>query len=249
MLEAELDARVGGRFRFVDRRAGEDVEHTGEYLEIDRPRRLVFRFGLPKYSDAFDRVVIELVPAAGGGCVVRLTHEMGPEWAAARRQAEAGWRGILDAAARVLEDTHPGQALGVVEAGFEWSFERQLPCAPERAFRALTEPAMLAGWFPFEIQGRRELGAALRYVCQSGEQPPEEGIITEYEPPRVLAHTWGDQAFRWELSPSGTGSRLLLTNTFSRAMKAERDETDGWEHCQVALESQLGALEQYLGRD
>ncbi len=36
MVRVEIDARVGGRYVFVDRREGEDVEHSGEYLELER---------------------------------------------------------------------------------------------------------------------------------------------------------------------------------------------------------------------
>jgi len=35
MVRVEIDARVGGLFVLVDRRNGEEVEHTGEYLVID----------------------------------------------------------------------------------------------------------------------------------------------------------------------------------------------------------------------
>jgi len=101
MVRVEIDARVGGRFVIVDRRNGEDVEHTGEYLEIDRPRRLVFTFGVPKYSPLFTKVTIEIEPAASG-CDLTLTNEDVPvEYLASN---EKGWSGILVGLAESLAE-------------------------------------------------------------------------------------------------------------------------------------------------
>jgi uncharacterized protein YndB with AHSA1/START domain len=95
MVRAEIDARVGGAFVFVDRREGEDFEHVGEYLEIDRPRRLVFVFGLPKLSPDRDQVTIEIV-ALETGCELTLTHELNPSWAEHKDSTEAAWTMILE---------------------------------------------------------------------------------------------------------------------------------------------------------
>ena len=93
MVRADIDARVGGRYSLVERRDGEDVEHTGEYLEIVRPSRLVFTFGVPKYGDATTIVTIEIA-SLGEGCELTLTDQTVPtEWAERNRE---GWTAILD---------------------------------------------------------------------------------------------------------------------------------------------------------
>jgi uncharacterized protein YndB with AHSA1/START domain len=98
MVRAETDPRVGGQFTFTDRRDGEDVMHTGEYLEIDRPRRLVFTFVVPKYSSVVTRVTIEVVPLESG-CELTLTHDgVLPEY---EERAAEGWSSILAALAAI----------------------------------------------------------------------------------------------------------------------------------------------------
>jgi uncharacterized protein YndB with AHSA1/START domain len=101
MVRAEIDPRVGGAFNFTDRRGGVDVEHIGTYLEIDRPRRLVFTFHTERGSTDLSRVTIEIVPR-GAGCELRLTHEIDPKWADYKDRTEAGWTTILDGFAGVL---------------------------------------------------------------------------------------------------------------------------------------------------
>lgn len=102
MVRAEVDPRVGGRYVFTDRRDGDDVEHHGEYLEIDRPRRLVFSFSVDEYSADADRVQIDIAPLETGGCELTLTHEMKPAWAGYAARTQEGWTTIIDGLARVL---------------------------------------------------------------------------------------------------------------------------------------------------
>jgi uncharacterized protein YndB with AHSA1/START domain len=98
MVRVEIDPRVGGSFNFT-RRDGDDVEHVGEYLEIDRPRRLVFTFSVPKFAKQITRVTVDIVPL-DSGCQLTLTHEdVLPDWASA---TEAGWTMILNSLVRTL---------------------------------------------------------------------------------------------------------------------------------------------------
>eukprot|EP01030_Chromulinospumella_sphaerica_P018450 gene18450-18316_t len=60
MIRVEIDPVVGGGFNFTERRGTDDVAHVGAYLEIDRPRRLVFEFGVPLYSPDRGKVEIDI---------------------------------------------------------------------------------------------------------------------------------------------------------------------------------------------
>lgn len=99
MVRAQIDARVGGKFLFVDRRDGQDVHHFGEYLELDRPRRIVFTFAVTCFETEFTTVSLDIVPQ-GAGCEVTLTQDKVLKDYAERTRA--GWGRILDGLAKAV---------------------------------------------------------------------------------------------------------------------------------------------------
>lgn len=95
-----VDARVGGGFTILERRDGLDVTVVGRYVELDPPRRLVVDIAVPHLSTAWDRVTVELAPAALG-CELGLTHEnLAPEYVESVAQ---GWAGMFAALAAAVE--------------------------------------------------------------------------------------------------------------------------------------------------
>ena len=94
MIRAEIDPKVGGKFLFVDRRKEGEAPHYGVYLEIDRPRRLVFSFSVENYDVNAAKVVVEIKPASDG-CELTLTQEMPAEYVEYKDRAEKGWTMIL----------------------------------------------------------------------------------------------------------------------------------------------------------
>ncbi len=94
MERVEIDARVGGKFHIDELRGDELVEHTGEYLEIDRPNKLVFSFDDTNLNSR-SIVVIEIVPI-DTGCRLTLTHEFGQELVSYLDDLKTGWGHILN---------------------------------------------------------------------------------------------------------------------------------------------------------
>ena len=94
-ITSEIDARIGGRFRIVRHWDGEEVEHSGHYLEIDRPCRLVFSLFIEKYAQRDDRVIVEFAPVEAQSLLV-LTHEFSLRNPAERSRIQCGWTRALD---------------------------------------------------------------------------------------------------------------------------------------------------------
>jgi len=98
LARCEIDARVGGRFRIDEKRGDEIAEHYGEYVALDRPRRLAFDFWT-SFSDERTRVTLDIAPE-GDGSRLTLTHEgVWEDWQDKTRQ---GWTMILDGLAGAL---------------------------------------------------------------------------------------------------------------------------------------------------
>lgn len=97
VVRLDVDPRVGGRFSLKVERNGQVVDHVGQYLEMERPHRLVFTWAVKGESDdAPSRVHIDIA-ASGGGCMLTLVHVMDAKWADYTERTQAGWNTMLDA--------------------------------------------------------------------------------------------------------------------------------------------------------
>lgn len=103
MVKAETDPRVGGKFIFTELRGGDEIEHVGEYLELQFPSKIVFKFGVPKYTSETQRVTVEIV-STPAGCELTVIQECPPALAWIAKNAEAGWKGLLEGLTAVLDE-------------------------------------------------------------------------------------------------------------------------------------------------
>jgi len=106
ILEWEMDVRPGGKWQFVSKErhggrtpSGQDrFEHSGEVLEIDPPRLLVYSWFANWHEPPTHRTEVrwELTPTAKG-TLVRVTHSGLAQLPAACIGYSQGWPGLLEA--------------------------------------------------------------------------------------------------------------------------------------------------------
>ena len=100
---AEIDLRVGGKYRFGMRKLpdGEVFYLSGSYREVRRPERLVYTWQWEAEPELGDTLVTVQFHDRGGSTEVVLTHELFPT-EKARQEHERGWSGGLDNLAKIL---------------------------------------------------------------------------------------------------------------------------------------------------
>lgn len=117
-------------------------------------------------------------------------------------------------------------------------YERRLAHPPEQVWRALTDPVLLADWFPAAPDWELTPGAPITFVLVNVEAPASAGTVLAAEAPRLLDYSWGTEGFRWELAPDGGGTQLAFTVTFDPA-GGSPEEAAGWHVCVEALDEAL----------
>ena len=91
--KTESDPRVGGRFTIYMRVGEDEIPHTGEYLEIEHPTKLVFTWVSP-FSTEGSTVTIHFKSTDESTTDIDLTHVKFPD-EESRANHEGGWGNIL----------------------------------------------------------------------------------------------------------------------------------------------------------
>jgi uncharacterized protein YndB with AHSA1/START domain len=111
-----------------------------------------------------------------------------------------------------IDTTAPSQTESI-------AFEVDLHHAPEKVWRALTDPALLAEWLLPVTGLTLEAGAAFTFTTQP--YPGWDGTVQcrflEIEVHRKLSYAWGvpgmDTVVTFTLTPTASGTRLSLVQS------------------------------------
>ena len=144
----------------------------------------------------------------------------------------------------------PGPAAGaeVQKDGEKWTLilVRELRHSREKVWVALTDPAQLHEWAPFDAD--RSMGTAGTTVKLTtvGAPTPHvtETTVTRADAPTALEYNWGGFDMRWELEAVGVGTRLTLWTNIDRRFISWG--AAGWHICFDVLDRLLAG--QPIGR-
>jgi uncharacterized protein YndB with AHSA1/START domain len=135
------------------------------------------------------------------------------------------------------EQYTPGPACGadVRKDGDKWTLilVRELRHAPEKVWLALTDPAHLSEWAPFEVDGSLATAGAPVNFTWAGTGRQQVSTVTRADAPEVLEY--GD--IRWELEAFGGGTRLTLWHSIDRRFVSWG--AAGWHICFDVLDRLL----------
>jgi len=116
---------------------------------------------------------------------------------------------------------------------------KELRHSPDKVWQALTDPAHLREWAPFDADA--SLGRAGNTVKLTTVGAPAlrvtETTVTRADAPSLLEYKWGDFDMRWQLEPVAGGTRLTLWTNIDRPYMAMG--AAGWHVCFDVLDRLL----------
>jgi uncharacterized protein YndB with AHSA1/START domain len=153
------------------------------------------------------------------------------------------------------EQYTPGPARGarVQKDGEKWTLivVRELRHSRERVWQALTDPAQLREWAPFDADGSMSTAGSAVKLTTVGAPTPHvtETRVTRADAPAVLEYNWGGFDMRWTLEPVGGGTRLTLWTNIDRRFISMG--AAGWHVCLDVLDHLLSgtAIGRIVGPD
>ncbi|WP_375757300.1 SRPBCC family protein [Corallococcus exercitus] len=116
----------------------------------------------------------------------------------------------------------PGPAAGarIHKEGEKWTLVlvRDLRHPPTKVWEAITDPAHLREWAPFDAnRNLAAVGAVKLTTVGAPKEHVAESQVKRADPPKLLEYGWGGNDMRWELEPlESGGTRLTLWHNIHR---------------------------------
>jgi uncharacterized protein YndB with AHSA1/START domain len=135
----------------------------------------------------------------------------------------------------------PAAAAKIQRGGERWTLilVRTLRHPPAMVWRALTDPAHLSEWAPFDADRSLDSVGPVKLTTVGTPTPHvSESTVKRAEAPRLLEYAWGGNDLRWELEPHGDGTRLTLWHNIDRRFISWG--AAGWHICFDVLDRFLG---------
>jgi len=142
------------------------------------------------------------------------------------------------------ESYKPGPAAGaeIRKDGEKWTLivVRDLKHPPAKVWDALTDPAQLREWAPFDAdRSLSSMGPVKLSTVGMPTPQVSETRVTRADAPKLLQYQWGDNEMRWKLEPLGAGTRLTLWHNIDRGFISMG--AAGWHICFDVLDRFLAA--------
>jgi uncharacterized protein YndB with AHSA1/START domain len=123
--------------------------------------------------------------------------------------------------------------------------EREVPHAPEKIWRALTQSPLIEEWL-MKNDFQAVVGHRFSFRADWGAVDCE---VQTVEPNKTLAYTWAayglESVITWTLTPTNTGTHLRMEQSGFRAdqEQAYKGAQGGWQQFFTALEKVLARID------
>ncbi|MDE1940172.1 MAG: SRPBCC domain-containing protein [Alphaproteobacteria bacterium] len=121
--------------------------------------------------------------------------------------------------------------------------EREIPHPPEKIWRALTQPHLIAEWL-MKNEFKPVVGHQFRFSADWGSVGCQ---VLAVEPTKTLSYTWGDDDLKsivtWTLTPTDAGTKLRMEQSGFRP-----DQPRYYGGAKAGWPRFLANLEQVLAR-
>jgi uncharacterized protein YndB with AHSA1/START domain len=135
----------------------------------------------------------------------------------------------------------PANVAHIQQDGEKWTLVlvKELRHSPEKVWQAITDPAHLREWAPFDADGNLSAAGSTIKLTTVGVpgQRITETTVKRADAPHLLEYSWGDFDMRWELEALGDGTRLTLWTNIGRRFIAMG--ATGWHICFDVLDRLL----------